>query len=325
MKQDNFIPEISKVELYRRAKYIKPIVSFNGVQHYIKDVDLENVSYIWDAKKEKEVTGLILLGQRITYHTFGYYLLFKPSIAEVLAQIPEEYLEEVVAFEIVAKPQDADDLNRYTDITNAGYHMAITHFYKRKEKVMKVIKKGPVNSALKKMKVLKDKPEKLSIGDVADFPKKGIMFKDISPLLANPEEFSGLIKHLAKSWKGKVDKIGGFDARGFIFASTLAYEMKLPFFMLRKKGKLPGETISVKYGLEYGEASLEVGKSAVSAGDKVLLVDDVLATGGTAEAGCKLVEELGGVVIGVQFVLELESLSGRNLLSGYDVHSVVIS
>lgn len=184
---------------------------------------------------------------------------------------------------------------------------------------------APDKNDWQKLKAVEDKPKKLSIIDVADFPKKGIMFKDISPLLANSEEFNGLIKHIAKTWKGKVDKIGGFDARGFIFTSALAYEMKLPFFMLRKKGKLPGETISVKYGLEYGEASLEVGKSAVSAGDKVLLVDDVLATGGTAEAGCKLVEELGGVVIGAQFVLELESLSGRNLLNGYDVHSVVIS
>ena len=162
-----------------------------------------------------------------------------------------------------------------------------------------------------------------SIVDVEDFPKKGIMFKDISPLLANSEEFGNLIKYLSKIWKGKVDKIGGFDARGFIFASALAYEMKLPFFMLRKKGKLPGETVSFEYGLEYGEASLEVGKSAVSAGDKVLLVDDILATGGTAEAGCKLVESLNGEVIGLQFIAEIKELSGKDKLSKYSINSVL--
>lgn len=182
---------------------------------------------------------------------------------------------------------------------------------------------APDKKDWQKMKTIEGKPEKLSINDIADFPKKGILFKDISPLLANPEEFHGLIKHIAKIWKSKVDKIGGFDARGFIFASALAYEMKLPFFMLRKKGKLPGETISVEYGLEYGEASLEVGKSAVSAGDKVLLVDDVLATGGTAEAGCKLVESLKGEVIGLQFIAEIKDLSGKDKLTKYNINCVL--
>ena len=163
----------------------------------------------------------------------------------------------------------------------------------------------------------------LHITNVADFPKKGITFRDISPLLANADEFGGLIKHLAEIWEGKVDKIGGFDARGFIFASALAYEMKLPFFMLRKKGKLPGETISVEYGLEYGEASLEVGKNAVNVGDKVLLVDDILATGGTAEAGCKLVESLNGEVVGLQFIAEIKDLSGKDKLTEYNINCVL--
>lgn len=171
----------------------------------------------------------------------------------------------------------------------------------------------------------KSKPKSLLLKDVPDFPKKGIMFKDISPLLANPEEFRNLIKYLAMEWKGKVDKIAGFDARGFIFASALAYEMKLPFFMLRKKGKLPGETFGVNYGLEYGEASLEMLVCSVKDGEKVLLIDDVLATGGTAKAGCELVEKAGGKVAGIHVVLEIESLGGRKLLEKYDVHSVLIS
>lgn len=163
----------------------------------------------------------------------------------------------------------------------------------------------------------------VSYREIPDFPKKGIMFKDISPVLANPKEFDALIKFLAKQWKGKVDKIGGFDARGFIFASALAYEMKIPFFMLRKKGKLPGLCKEVSYGLEYGEAVLEIQEDALKKKEKVLLIDDLLATGGTAKAGCELVESLGAVVAGVQFIIALNGLPGKEVLSPYNVHSLV--
>lgn len=188
--------------------------------------------------------------------------------------------------------------------------------------------KAPPDSAPNKKEWLKkqnkiNKPKPLSIVEVADFPKKGIMFKDISPLLANPEEFGNIIKYLASKWGGKVDKIGGFDARGFIFASALAYEMKLPFFMLRKKGKLPGICKEVSYGLEYGSASLEVQVDAVKEGERVLLIDDILATGGTSLAGCQLVESLEAKITGLQFIIELQDLPGRQKLYSYDVHSIV--
>ena len=167
------------------------------------------------------------------------------------------------------------------------------------------------------------RPKSLSLRDVPDFPKKGILFKDISPLLANPKELKQLIGYLSGYWKGRIDKIGGFDARGFIFASMLAYEMELPFFMLRKKGKLPGECKETSYDLEYGSASLEVQVDSVKKGERILLIDDLLATGGTALAGCKLVESLGGEVSGVQFIVELKDLPGRKALSSYNVQSIL--
>lgn len=174
-------------------------------------------------------------------------------------------------------------------------------------------------------RILDMKPQKISLRNIPDFPKKGILFKDISPLLANPKELKQLTKYLAGFWEGKIDKIGGFDARGFIFGSMLAYEMDLPFFMLRKKGKLPGNCEEISYNLEYGSASLEIQDDAVKKDDRVLLIDDLLATGGTALAGCKLVEKVGGDVAGLQFIIELESLQGRQKLSLYKVDSIIRS
>ncbi len=172
--------------------------------------------------------------------------------------------------------------------------------------------------------VFDSRPETVSLRDVHDFPKKGITFKDISPLLKSPNELKQLIRYLAGSWEGKIDSIGGFDARGFIFASLLAYEMELPFFMLRKKGKLPGACKEVSYDLEYGSASLEIQDDAVERkGERVLLIDDLLATGGTARAGCQLVESVGGKVAGIQFIVELEGLPGRKALAGYKVRSIL--
>lgn len=168
------------------------------------------------------------------------------------------------------------------------------------------------------------KPKSLSLRDVPDFPKPGIIFKDIAPLLANPKEMKQLITYIAGYWERKgITKIGGFDARGFIFGSLLAYEMNLPFFMLRKKGKLPGACSEVTYDLEYGSASLEIQADAVTTGDKVLLIDDLLATGGTALAGCHLVEKSGAEVVGIQFIIELSGLPGRTVLENYNVQTIV--
>ena len=158
---------------------------------------------------------------------------------------------------------------------------------------------------------------------VPDFPKHGILFRDMSPLLAHPESYKETIRQMKAAWIDKgITKIGAFDARGFIFASALALEMELPFFMLRKKGKLPGDTLSVSYGLEYGSDVIEMQKDAVSEDDLVLLVDDVLATGGTARAGAELIEGCGGKVAGLATIMELGFLDGRKVF-GREVHALI--
>ena len=149
---------------------------------------------------------------------------------------------------------------------------------------------------------------------IPDFPKPGILFRDMSPLLADNTAFKEVVRLMKEDWQEKgITKIGAFDARGFIFASVLASEMELPFFMLRKKGKLPGKTIALSYGLEYGKDVIEMKIDAVNARDHVLLVDDVLATGGTAKAGAELIESLGARVAGLATLIELADLGGRNV------------
>jgi adenine phosphoribosyltransferase len=172
------------------------------------------------------------------------------------------------------------------------------------------------------------KAEKSNLEDyirtVKDFPKEGIDFKDITPLLGNAQAFHYTIDLLAKHYQNKlIDKIGAFDARGFLFGSVLAYKMNLPFFPIRKKGKLPYDVISQKYGLEYGTDEVEIHADAVLKNERVLLVDDVLATGGTMKAGCKLVEQLEGIVSGCAVVIELKELNGREKLNGYNIYSMV--
>jgi adenine phosphoribosyltransferase len=162
------------------------------------------------------------------------------------------------------------------------------------------------------------------IRDVPDFPKEGILFKDVMPLIADPEYFAESIRQLAE-WARprKPDLILGAEARGFIFGGALAYELGAGFIAARKPGKLPWETVEATYELEYGTDSLEVHRDAVTPGARVIVLDDVLATGGTARAKCELVEQLQGTVAGVTFVIELTFLNGRERLSDYDVHSLI--
>lgn len=153
------------------------------------------------------------------------------------------------------------------------------------------------------------------IRDVPDWPKEGIVFKDITPLLASPEGFHKAIDTLAETYRESgVTKVMGAEARGFIFGGALAYELKAGFVPARKPGKLPWNTTTVTYDLEYGTDSLEVHEDAFGPGDKVLIVDDVLATGGTASAKARLVEETGAEVVGFAFLIELDFLDGRDKL-----------
>jgi adenine phosphoribosyltransferase len=162
------------------------------------------------------------------------------------------------------------------------------------------------------------------IRDIPDFPKRGIVFKDIMPLLADPEALHETVERLAEfAGPRKPDVVLGAEARGFILGAALAYRLGCGFVAARKPGKLPWRTISAKYALEYGFDALELHADAIANGARVLIHDDLLATGGTAKAKIDLVEQLGGTVVGLAFVIELEFLNGREKLAGYDVFSLV--
>jgi adenine phosphoribosyltransferase len=165
---------------------------------------------------------------------------------------------------------------------------------------------------------------KAYIRDVPDFPKPGVLFKDITPLLGDPAAFAYSVALLSAHYATRqVDAIAAAEARGFLFAAPVALELRKPLIPLRKPGKLPYSTHSYKYDLEYGSAELHMHTDAVAFGHRVLLVDDVLATGGTMAAACKLIEEVGGTVVGCAFLLELSFLKGRDRLTGRDCFSLI--
>ncbi|KNF08698.1 adenine phosphoribosyltransferase Apt [Gottschalkia purinilytica] len=162
------------------------------------------------------------------------------------------------------------------------------------------------------------------IRSVQNFPKEGIDFKDITTLLKDKEAFKECIKQMANKFKNeKIDIIVGAEARGFIIGAPLAYELNAGFVPVRKLGKLPSDTIKYEYELEYGTDTLEMHKDAISKGNRVLIVDDLLATGGTSYSVAKMVETLGGEVVGFDFLIELEFLNGREVLKGYKVESII--
>jgi adenine phosphoribosyltransferase len=160
------------------------------------------------------------------------------------------------------------------------------------------------------------------IRDVPDYPQPGVLFKDITPLLAEPKVFGAVVDALADTF-GPVDKVAGIEARGFILAAPVAYHTGAGFVPVRKKGKLPSATFAQEYQLEYGTATLEVHRDAFEPGERVLIVDDVLATGGTARATATLVRQAGAEVAGIAVLMELSFLNGRSALSGLDVRALL--
>ena len=159
---------------------------------------------------------------------------------------------------------------------------------------------------------------------IPDFPEPGIMFRDITGILQDAEGFQLAIDSLlGLIWDTPCDVIAGAESRGFIFGAPLAYALKKPFALVRKKGKLPRETVSASYELEYGTAEIEMHTDSIKPGQKVILIDDLIATGGTIEAAAKLAEQLGGEVVKIIFLMELAGLNGRDKLSKYDVESVI--
>lgn len=162
------------------------------------------------------------------------------------------------------------------------------------------------------------------IRDVPDFPVKGILFRDLTTLLLDGAAFREATEALVEPYRGrKVDLVAAIESRGFIFAAPVACELGVGFVPIRKPGKLPAETISVEYALEYGTNTLQIHRDAIKPGQKVLLVDDLLATGGSAKAAVQLIERLGGQVIGISFLVRLTALKGIDNLRGYEVHAVI--
>jgi adenine phosphoribosyltransferase len=162
------------------------------------------------------------------------------------------------------------------------------------------------------------------IRDIPDFPKPGIVFKDITPLLGDADAFDASVHALVKPFLGKrIDAVVGIESRGFIFGAPVARELKVGFVPIRKPGKLPADTISVSYALEYGEDTVEIHRDALTAAQNVLLIDDVLATGGTMAASCELVEKTGATIGGLAFLVELAFLDGREKLAGHTIHSIL--
>ena len=162
------------------------------------------------------------------------------------------------------------------------------------------------------------------IRDVPDFPKAGILFKDITPLLADADALRAAIEQLAQPYRnGAVDLVVGIESRGFIFGTALARELGVGFVPIRKPGKLPADAISAEYELEYGTDRIEIHTDAIAEGQKVALVDDLLATGGTMAAACQLVSELKGEIVGISFVIELDFLNGREKLGNRPIHTLI--
>jgi len=162
------------------------------------------------------------------------------------------------------------------------------------------------------------------IREFPDFPKPGIMFKDISPVLKNTTAMHYIAKEFYNRFnEKKIDLIAGIESRGLIFASILAMHFNIGFIMARKRGKLPGDVKEVTYDIEYGSSVMEIQHDAVSPGQNVLIVDDLLATGGTCKAAAHLIEKLGGNVVGCAFVIELANLNGRDLIKQYDIQTLV--
>jgi len=162
------------------------------------------------------------------------------------------------------------------------------------------------------------------IRDIADFPSTGVVFRDITPLLGNPEAFRQAVDAFLQRYESRgITKVVGIEARGFFFAAPLAYRLSKPLVPIRKQGKLPGRTRAISYGLEYGTGVVEMHADAIASGDRVLIIDDLLATGGTLAAAAELIEEAGGVVEELAVLVELTDLAGRDTLAEYEVFSLL--
>jgi adenine phosphoribosyltransferase len=172
--------------------------------------------------------------------------------------------------------------------------------------------------------LITDEYLKTTIRSIPDFPKKGIVFRDITTLLKDPEALGQVVRYFYEEYKDKqISKVVSVESRGFIFGAALAYALGAGFVPIRKKGKLPAETLQQEYQLEYGIDAMEIHRDAIQSGDRVVVHDDLLATGGTIEAACKLVERLEGRIIGLSFLIELSFLNGRERITKYPIQTLI--
>lgn len=166
---------------------------------------------------------------------------------------------------------------------------------------------------------------KKAIRDVPDFPKPGILFKDITPVVSDPHLFAMAVKLLTERHaRGSIDKVAAVESRGFIFGTAVAQALGVGLVPIRKKGKLPYRTVEASYDLEYGSATLQMHVDSVVKGERILLIDDLLATGGTAEASARMIEQLGGKIVEIEFLIELAFLNGRKKLSAYSIFAPIV-
>lgn len=230
--------------------------------------------------------------------------------------------EAKIPYAAVAMSTDYDCL--FDDVTPVTHEEVLHVFNSNVGKVIKLITNTLPKLANSDPSKNNEMDLKKFIRTVPDWPKPGIMFRDITTLLMNPQAFNYSIRKFKEHYQNKnIHKIAGIESRGFIFGAALAKELNLPFVLIRKKGKLPAETVSQEYELEYGTDRIEIHKDAISPGDKVLIVDDLIATGGTALAAARLVEKLDGHVAGISFVISLPDLKGREKLQNYNLYHLV--
>lgn len=230
--------------------------------------------------------------------------------------------EAKIPYAAVAMSTDYDCL--FEDIEPVSHEEVLKVFGENVDKVVKLLLQALPQVGKDRAGEAREFDLKSTIRTIPHWPKPGVMFRDITTLIKNPEAFAYCIQRFKERYQDKpISKIAGIESRGFIFGAALAKELHLPFIPLRKKGKLPAETVSHEYALEYGTDTMEVHKDAIEAGDKVLIVDDLIATGGSALAACTLVEKLGGKVAGLAFVINLPELKGWEKLRGYEVFCLV--
>ena len=296
------------------SKGVKHTSMAEPFDNYLREKLIENCK---DYKFHEKGTIVTIEGPRFGTKAEGKMFQILGADVINMSIAPEAILANELGIKYAAIAMNTDYDSIFDEEEPVSWEMILEIFNQNSEKVKKVL--------LKTIESIKPKVDlKSKIRTIPDWPKPGIMFRDITTLLKDPEAMKYVIDKFCEKYSNiKIDKIVGIESRGFIFGSLLANELKVPLVIARKPGKLPGETSKIEYELEYGIDSLEIHNDAISSDDNVLIVDDLIAIGGTSLGCCKLVEKLKGKIVGCAFVIELTDLKGREKLKGYEVFSLV--